>query len=415
MPFTERRPHYAWIILGGAMVVLGISSAGRFAFGVMIDPLVAEYGWSRGAVSFAYSLQFLTGIPTVLIAGRIAEKVGIRTIAVVGTIVFSVGLLLTATITELWQFYLYYGALVGGVGASAFVSVLPVVLSRWFHVRLGLAIGIMWVSTSLGPTVFMPLLRWSLETVGWSETFIAFGLGGGALMLVASLYLRDRPRDKNLKPYGQEFAPLTPVASASQGSRLDMRQVAVMTSFWGLTAVHFLGCIGHSIPLAHMVSMATFAGLSGVTAAGVLSLATAFSMASRLGMSLLAEARGSRVTLFLALVLQTLPTLLLLSAREVVSFYSFAVFFGLGYGGEMVGFPIFNRQYYGAEAPLHAIFSWQIAGAMGGMALGGWLGGILFDMTGAYTWSVLAAVAAGLLGMAAVAVLPAHKKQPRQA
>ena len=188
----------------------------------------------------------------------------------------------------------------------------------------------------------------------------------------------------------------------------------MMSSFWGLTAIHLLGCIGHSIPLAHMVSMATFAGLSGVTAAGVLSMSAAFSMVSRLGMSLLAEARGSRVTLFLALVLQTLPTLLLLSARDVVSFYSFAVLFGLGYGGEMVGFPIFNRQYYGTEAPLHSIFSWQIAGAMGGMALGGWLGGALFDLTGVYTWSVLAAVAAGLMGMTTVALLPAHKKQPRR-
>ncbi len=90
-------------------------------------------------MSFAYSLQFLIGIPTVLIAGRIAEKTGIRTIAVGGTIVLTIGLLLTATITELWHFYLYYGVLAAGIGTSAFVSVLPVVLSRWFHVRLGLA------------------------------------------------------------------------------------------------------------------------------------------------------------------------------------------------------------------------------------------------------------------------------------
>ena len=63
----RRRPHYAWVILGGAMLVLLISSAAKFAFGVMIDPLVEEYGWSRGSVSFAYSLQFLAGIPTVLV------------------------------------------------------------------------------------------------------------------------------------------------------------------------------------------------------------------------------------------------------------------------------------------------------------------------------------------------------------
>jgi hypothetical protein len=154
--------------------------------------------------------------------------------------------------------------------------------------------------------------------------------------------------------------------------------------------------------------MATFAGLSGVTAAGVLSISATASLVSRLGMSLMAEAKGGRFTLFMALMLQTLPTLILLGARGVPGFYTFAVLFGIGYGGEMVGFPIYNRQYYGAEAPLHTIFSWQVAGAMMGMALGGWMGGALFDLTGAYTWSVLAAVGAGFLGMMAALMLPAR-------
>ncbi len=51
------------------MVVLAIGAAAVFAFGVLLDPLVEEHGWSRGAISFAYSLRFLVGIPTVLVAG----------------------------------------------------------------------------------------------------------------------------------------------------------------------------------------------------------------------------------------------------------------------------------------------------------------------------------------------------------
>jgi hypothetical protein len=98
--------------------------------------------------------------------------------------------------------------------------------------------------------------------------------------------------------------------------------------------------------------------------------------------------------------------LILLSATDLLSFYSFAFLFGLGYGGEMVGFPIFNRQYYGADAPLNTIYSYQMAGAMLGMAVGGWGAGALFDLTGAYTWGIMASMGGGFLGLSSALMLP---------
>jgi MFS family permease len=392
-------------------VLLAVSAGVRFSFGVFIDPLVAEYGWDRGGVSFAYSLQFLTGIPVILIAGWLAERTGSRRIVMVASFIFTIGMLLTATVSRLWQFQLYFGMLIGGLGSSVFVTLLPVLLTRWFYRKLGLVMGIMWTAVSLGPALFSPLMRWAIEDIGWSVTFIVFGLIGGALMLVASFLLRDHPQEKNLTPYGGLPVEIPMIHTGSVGGSLGLRQVTVMTSFWALVAVHTLGCAGHSVPMAHMVSMATFAGVSGIAAAGVLSMASASSFISRLGMSLIAEARGGRFTLTLTVLLQTLPTLLLLGAREMPLFYTFAFLFGIGYGGEMVGFPIFNRQYYGMAAPLNAIYSYQMAGAMLGMAVGGWLGGALFDWTGVYTWSILAAVAAGFLGVMAALALPSYHRQ----
>ncbi len=123
-------------------------------------------------------------------------------------------------------------------------------------------------------------------------------------------------------------------------------------------------------------------------------------------MSLIAERRGARFTLVITVLLQTAPILLLLASSQLWAFYSFAFVFGLGFGGEMVGFPIFNRQYYGTGAPLSTIYSYQLAGAMLGMAAGGWLGGALFDWTGVYTWSLVSAVIAGFLGVAIALALP---------
>ena len=408
--WRRRFPHYAWLILASVIVVFIVSTGVRFSFGVLIDPLVETFGWSRGGISLAYTLQFLIGIPVVLVVGRLAEKINSRYMVIAGAVIFTAGMLLTATVTQLWQFQLYFGILIGRLGSTPFTVLLPVLLSRWFNRKLGLAMGFMWVSLSIGPTVLSPVMRGSIETLGWSQTFIVVGIVGGILMLVSGFYLRDKPQEKKLAPYGGLAHELSTEHMISQAMSLNVQQVIKMKSFRALTAVHLLGCIGHSVLLAHMVSIATFAGISSLAAAGVLSIAVAASAISRFGMSLISEMKDARYTLVLAVLLQTFPTLLLLGASELWSFYSFALLFGLGYGGEMVGFPIFNRQYYGLNAPLNTIYSYQIAGAMLGMAVGGWIGGALFDWTGVYTWSILVAVGAGFSGAVIALLLPSHNR-----
>ena len=392
------------------MVVYIISSGVRFSFGVFVDPLVEAYGWSRGDISLAYTLQFLLGIPVVLVVGWLAERISGRRIVVVGAAIFTIGMLLTAGVTKVWQFQLSFGALIGGLGSAGFIVLLPVLVSRWFYRKLGLAMGLLWVSLSLGPALFSPIMRWAVETVGWSQTFIVVGLIGGPLMLAAGVFLRDHPQEKELTPYGGTPSESQAGNTASLPESLSLRRVAALPKVRALTAVHALGCVGHSIPLAHVVSMATLAGIPGIPAAGILSVALTSSIISRFGMSLVADAKGARFTLTIALLLQTFPMLLLLSARELQSFYAFAFLFGLGFGGEMVGFPIFNRQYYGVNAPLNTIYAYQMAGALLGMAVGGWLGGVLFDWTGGYTWSIVASLIAGSLGVIVSLLLPSRRR-----
>ncbi len=408
--WPRKWPHYAWVVLAGIMVVLVISTGVKMSFGVLIDPLVNEHGWSRGGISLGYTLQFLAGIPAILIVGRLAEKISGRSLVVVGTIIFVAGMLLTASVTQLWQFQFYFGSLVGGISSAPFMVLLPVLLTRWFHRKLGVAIGLMWVSLSLGPAVFSPLLTWSIATMGWNQTFVIFGLIGGAVMLVSDFFIRNNPKDKKLVPYGGLSSKPLAEDMDSTMTRLSLRQVMGMSSFWVLLAVHALGCLGHSVLLAHVVSIATFTGVPALAAASILSIAMVSSIISRFGMSLVAETKGGRFTLVLALLLQTVPTLILLGATELWSFYSFAFLFGIGYGGEMVGYTIFNRQYYGTKSSLDVIYSYQLVSAMVGMAVGGWLGGALFDGTGTYFWSIVASVIAGFLGVVIALILPSHHR-----
>ncbi|MDP6347561.1 MAG: MFS transporter [Dehalococcoidia bacterium] len=391
------------------MAITGITTGVRLSFGVLVDPLVEAHGWSRGAISGGFTLQFLTAIPVVLVVGRISGRVTVRHIVMAGAVLFALGMILTATVDQAWQFQLYFGVLMGGVGTSAFLVVLPVLLTQWFHKKLGLVMGLMWSSLSWGPALFSPAMRWLIDTRGWEYTFILVGTAGGVAMLLSGLLLKDHPREMGLVPYGG--MPPEPRAenTGTPVATVTLRQVMATGSFWSLIAIHTFGCVQHAIPLAHMVSIATFAGIPGLAAAGMLTITAAASLLSRFGMSMIAEARGGRWTMVPTMLIQTLPILLLLGGGELWWFYSFAFFFGIGYGGEMVGFPIFNRQYYGARAPLNAIYSYQMAGALVGMSLGGWLGGALFDWTGAYTWAILVSFTAGIPALGAALLLPRHR------
>jgi cyanate permease len=409
--WQRNKPHYAWIILASVMAIYAIGTGVRQSFGVLIDPLVEQHGWSRSAISVTYALPFLISIPVLLVVGKVAERLGSRRIVIAGAGIFTIGMLLTSTVTQIWQFHLYWGGLIGGLATSVMRPLLPVLLTKWFYRKLGIVIGLMWTSMSWGPAIISPLMRWAISSIGWRDTFIIFGLIGGALMLLCSFFIMDDPKAKKLLPYGGLPPEPQLVNPQQKVTTLTSHQVIITPSFLAMVAVHAFGCIGHSIPWAHMVSIATFVGVPAIAAAGMLSITAATSLISRFGMSLLAEARGGRFTLALALLFQTLPIVLLLYATELPLLYTFAFLFGLGYGGEMVGFPIFNRQYYGPDAPLSTIYSYQMVGASIGMAVGGWLGGALFDLTGDYTWSILAAVTASFLGIIAALTLPSHKRR----
>lgn len=398
--------HYAWVVLASGMVITATSSGVRQAFAVLIDPLVEQYGWSRASISLAYSLLFLASVPLALMGGRLADRYGARKLILASAFLFVAGMLLTATMTQLWQFYLYYGVLLGGVGSTVFNLTLPVLLTHWFHKKAGLALGLLWSAVGTGPIFSAPIFRWLLTTVGWGETFTLVGVVGGGLIFSATLFLRSHPRDVGLRAYGEEAGWGSPQAAEV---RVSLGAVRATPAFRYLMLIHNMGCVSHAIPLAHGVSMALRAGVPGMMAAGVLSAISFASLVTRFTVPMLTERLGGRRILSLALLAQSAPILLLLGAREPWSFYTFAILFGLGFGGEMSGFPIINRQYYGAHAPLNTIYSYQMAGAMLGMAFGGWLGGALFDLTGAYTWSILASAIAGFATLLPILLLPAYR------
>jgi len=402
--------HYAWVILFASCVLSVVSRADSASFGVFIDPLVAQFGWKRGDISFAYSLAFLAGLPAMVIMGWLGDRYGARKLMIGASLIIATGTVLLGTIKELWHFYVFYGLFVGSLGNAAFTVLLPVIVTRWFNRHMGMALGIYWAAMGAGPMVFAPLFRWLIENRGWEQSFTLIGIVVGVVLVAFSWLIRSSPHEKGLSAYGTGSPKELRVPAASGMVSATVREVLAGRPVWLLMGIHSLGCAAHAIILAHVVSMATFKGVSGVEAAGVLGTIAGTSIISRFACSILTERFGGRALLTLALIGQSTPVLILFFASDAWVFYLFAVVFGLCYGGEMVGFPIINRQLFGAKAPLSSIYSFEMLGASIGMALGGWLGGALFDMSGAYTWSILASVVLGYLGLPLALLLPRHKR-----
>lgn len=401
--------HYAWVILGASCILNIVSRADSASFGVFIDPLVQQFGWKRGDISFAYSLAFILGLPAVVVMGWLGDRYGARILMLGASVLIGLGTVLMGTIKELWHFYIFYGLFVGSLGHAAFSVLLPVIMTRWFYRHMGIALGIYWASQGLGPVIFAPLFRWLLETRGWSNTFTVVGIVVGVILAGASMFIRNSPADKGLTAYGAEDSTEKPPApGAPVVAPVRLSDILRQRPVWLLMGIHHVGCVAHAVILAHVVSMATFKGIPGLEAAGVLATIAGTSVVSRFAFSVFAERWGGRTVLTLSLLGQSLPVIILFFATEAWGFYLFAVIFGLCYGGEMVGFPIINRQLFGAKAPLSSIYSFEMLGASTGMALGGWLGGGLFDMSGDYTWSLIASLAVGIAGVPLARALPRH-------
>ena len=402
--------HYAWVVLAAACVLNILARADQASFGVFIDPLVDRFGWKRGDISFAYSLAFLVGLPAVVIMGWLGDRFGARQLMLLAAFMIGTGTVLLGAIKELWHFYVIYGFFVGSMGHAAFSVLLPVIMTRWFARHLGIVMGVYWAGQGIGPMIFAPLFRWLLETRGWEHTFTVIGVGLGSILAFFSLFIYNSPAAKGLQPYGlDEASERADAASRSRHAPTSLRDILRQPIVWHLTAIHHVGCLAHSIILAHVVSMATFRGIPGVQAAGILATIAGASVVSRVAFSMIADRFGGRITLTLAILGQTLPVIILFFATESWVFYLFAVVFGLSYGGEMVGFPIINKQLFGSRAPLGSIYSFQMVGAGTGMALGGWLGGSLFDVTGTYSVSLATSLLVGCVGLPLALALPRHR------
>ena len=410
MAFGSRRIHYGWVIVVLAGLMWMTSGSIRFSASVLIphfhDP--DGMGWSYAAVGFGFSLQwFLSGFAGPVV-GWLGDRYGVRRTMFVGALLFIAGMMLTGTMTQLWQFYLYFGVILGIV-MSIFQVPLISGASGWFRTHLGLAMGSLQFIQSLGIVMFIPLMAFLFANYGLMGTFWFPGIIGGVVLLVLTRPFYSEPAAIGMRPFGapenEPIRQLQSDATAKLRTSAFFRQAQRTSAFWNLIGIHFWGCMGHNVFIVFLIAMIEDQGISRALAIGAFITMHAVSTTARFLIPVAADMLGAKGIMAVCFALHVFPPLILVFFQDPWAFYLFAVLFGIGLGGEVPLFPIINRQYYGS-APIGTVYGWQMFGNGIGMGLGPLVGGFLWDFTGNFLSIVFASVGFSLMGLVSVLVLP---------
>ena len=395
--------HFAWVVVLIASIIQMVGSTIRNVFGVMVEPMSETFGWSQGEIGLGYAIAALCTAFFSPIAGILGDIFGAKKTMIFGTFLFLIGMLLTANSSTILEFYFAYGIVLGVAQSIYLVPIVPAVVG-WFKRGTGIGTGSMMVAWSVGPALSIQALAICFENFGWQNTFMIFGIFGTLIIFICLLFFSDSPEKKGVKPYGWLSSDGNSDDSVTKWSKLNQKIIFKTDSFWHLINIHFWGCVGHAVILVAVIPMAVNQGLTLVQASGILSIIAIVSISSRFAAPIIGDKFGSKPIIFLSFLGQGLSVLILLGANSVFDFYLFAVMFGIPYGGEGTVIPVINKQYYG-RFPMGTTYGWQLFGAGIGMAIGGFVPGILFDYLGNYNFAIWVSSLSSLWGAVIVLML----------
>ncbi|MDQ0600978.1 MFS family permease [Streptomyces canus] len=215
------RIHRAWFVAAVTFVTIIGAAAFRSLPGLLIDPLHEDFGWSRGTIGAAVSINLALYGLTAPFAAALMDRYGIRRVVAVALTVIALGSGLTVWMTAAWQLLLCWGLLVGLGSGSMALAFAATVTNRWFTERRGLVTGILTAASASGQLIFLPVLSWMVEKHDWRPAAVTVALAALAVVPFVWLLLRDHPADVGLKPYGaKEFVPKPePVCRAPPAAR----------------------------------------------------------------------------------------------------------------------------------------------------------------------------------------------------
>ncbi len=398
-PAAGIESHYAWTRLFVSLLLMTVGGSGVYTVSVVLPRIQAEFGVARGDASLPYTAAMIGfGLGGVFM-GRLADRFGVMVPVLIGAAGLGGGFLLAGASGSLWQFSLAQGLLMGFLGSAATFAPLAADTSKWFSRHRGIAVAICMSGNYLAGAVWSQVLRYYFDAVGWRATYFGMGVFCLAAMIPLAFVLR------RATPVQPDAAPVT--AAAAHERRVDSTRPLGLSPTVLMTLLCVAGvscCLAMSMPQVHIVAYCGDLGFGAARGAEMLSLMLGMGIVSRLVSGWISDHIGGLKTLLLGSVLQGIALLMFLFADGMASLYVVAGMFGLFQGGIVPSYALIVREHF-SPTEAGARVGTVLMCTLLGMALGGWMCGAIFDLTGSYRAAFLNGTAWNLLNVGIVVFL----------
>ena len=390
----EADSRYAWMRLMVTLALMTIGSGSMYVVAVVLPAVQAEFGVARADASLPYTAMMIGFGVGGMLMGRLADRFGVMVPVLIGAAGLALGFVAAGSAGNIWFFSAAHGVLLGLLGSSATFAPLVADTSLWFVRRRGIAVAICASGNYLAGAIWPPIVQHFIESVGWRHTY--FGLAAFCAVTMPLLALMMRPRPPAAVVGTSAGAP---AVSSTRPFGLSMGAAQALLCVAGVAC-----CVAMSMPQVHIVAYCGDLGYGAARGAEMLSLMLACGIVSRLVSGAICDRIGGLRTLLLGSVLQGLALLLFLPFNGLVSLYVISAMFGLFQGGIVPSYAIIVREHF-PPAEAGARVGTVLMCTLLGMALGGWMSGKVFDLTGSYQAAFVNGIAWNLLNLTIATLL----------
>jgi MFS family permease len=396
------------LALGVIAVTLALSYGVWYAYSVVLVALLQEYGWSRSLLAGAFSVFTLVHGGVNPLAGVLCDRLRPAGLMAAGGVALGLALWLDSTIAAPWQLYLYFGVFTAAAVAAAGWIPAIVQVQRDFQDRLGLALGIVSSGVGVGMLVVVPVAQLLIDAYGWRTAFRVLGTVCVLWIVPSSIWLLRQSQNRGQSPIkkNQEKSGSDPQSKPQTVNPVTLAQALRGQPFWLMLAAFFFGNVCSQTMHVHQVAYLVDHGVSALIAASVVGAVGASSIAGKIGGGWLSD-RYERervyvggITIMVAAVAALWALGSGIGTPAAWAIYGYAVLLGVGYSATASLIPAMVSDRFGGTH-FGAIVGFGLMGSAAGSALGPWMAGFLFDVTGSYVPAFAIAAACGVVAGAA--------------
>jgi len=380
---TDQDPLYGWLMVFVVFTLSALSFGALGAISVFLKPLAAEFGWGRGQTSLGYTTIAFSSATFGVLWGFIADRYGTRWFGVIGALVMTISLALLSRQTSIYEFYAFY-FLFGAFGNAMVSAPLFANVGFWFRRNPGLALGITASGGAVGQGVIPYLVGLAITNSGWQSAYQSMAWSYFIIAFPLAFLVRESP---------WRVQALTSADSEDTDLPLSETEAVI----WISLAVIFC-CICMSVPIVHLVPLVTDSGRSLEFATSVLLALMMSGAIGRIMGGKLGDIIGPLRAYMVMSAGQAIFVFWFPHVASATQLYLLAVFFGFTYSGVMSSILVCTRMmvsagFAGRAMSITSFFGW------GGMGLGGFFGGLFFDVSGNYVWSFAFASMMGVVNL----------------